>query len=199
MYPKQLQIRYQKISLFYIGVLILSLLTACDGPTPVPKPRGFHRLQLPAHSYQKFEHPNCPYTFEYPTYGKLELNRIDSCFYNVYFPTFDCKWHITLREFGKKGATPAYAYEDFREVVYKHAQKGTIYERNLRNGQGSGVLYELYGEVPTPAQLYFTDSSRYAVLYSFYFNTNAKNDSLQPIIEHLKKDMLHSIESLKWK
>lgn len=176
------------------------LIGGCSSPAPVPKPRGYPRLTLPPVAYQKFENSHCPYTFEYPVSGVLETQRIDSCFFNIRYPEYDCKWYLTLRVFGKKGATPAYAYEDFRQVVYKaHAQKGTIYERPLRTPEGVGTMYELFGQTPTPAQLYFTDSSHFAVMASCYFNTSEKNDSLQPVILRMKDDMQHFIQTLRWK
>jgi gliding motility-associated lipoprotein GldD len=174
------------------------MLFGCSQPETYPRPWGYHRLEFPPVEYARFSHPNCPFEFDYPAHGRLELARVDSCFFNVYFPAFDCRWHVTSRPLGGK-VTHSFAYEDHRELVYKHTQKGTIFDKPLRTPYGKGTLYELYGEVPTAAQLYFSDSTTHAVELSFYFNTALKNDSLAPVIDRMKKDLLHMVESLRWK
>jgi gliding motility-associated lipoprotein GldD len=183
---------------FWVAFSLLGI-GACQSPAPPPKPRGFHRLIFPEKAYQRFENSNCPFSFEYPVYGQLELNRIDSCFLNIYFPQFKSRWHITSRFFNEKRVTLDYTLEDHRAVVYHHAQKGIIYEKPIATPYGFGRLYELEGEVPTYSQVYFTDSARYAFLAHCYFNSSEKNDSLAPVIQFLRKDIQHLIETLRWK
>ncbi|MCS6904745.1 MAG: hypothetical protein RML72_01335 [Bacteroidia bacterium] len=184
---------------YFIVLLVSSSFLSCQEGAVTPKPRGYHRIIFPKREYKKFENENCPFTFEYPAFGQLELNRIDSCFLNIYFPQFQSRWHITSRFFDGKKVTFDYTIEDHRAVVYHHSQKGVIYEKRLVTPYGFGKLYELEGEVPTYAQVYFTDSSRYAFLAHCYFNTSQKNDSLAPIIQFLKHDIRHLITTLRWK
>ncbi len=60
-------------------------------------------------------------------------------------------------------------------------------------------MYEIYGEVPTSVQFFYSDSIKHSLMTSFYFNTATKNDSLQPIISYMKKDLTHMIETIEWK
>jgi gliding motility-associated lipoprotein GldD len=180
-------------------VFILLGVSGCQPPASPPKPRGFHRLIFPEKAYRRFENPNCPFSFEYPVYGELELGRIDSCFLNIYFPQFKSRWHITSRFFDNRKVNLDYTLEDHRAVVYHHAQKGIIYEKPIATPYGFGKLYELEGEVPTYLQVYFTDSTRYAFLAHCYFNSSEKNDSLAPVIQFLRKDVQHLIQTLRWK
>lgn len=177
----------------------LLLLAGCVAD-PRPRPYAYPRIELPPHRYQAFDRPECPFTFEYPVYGQLEDQRIDSCFFNLYFPRFDCRWHITARTLDPaRGVTYHFTLEDFRQLVHKHTRKGSVYESYIETPHGRGVFYELYGEVPTSADFFFSDSAHYALTTSFYFNTALRNDSLKPVIDYMKRDLLHMVETLRWK
>lgn len=178
---------------------MLLVLVSCSEPETYPRKYGFHRLELPEHRYQRFERPNCPFTFDYPVYAEIKPKHPDSCQYDLYFKQFGARFYITTRFYQAEKTDLAHAYEDYRQLVYKHTQKGKIFERRVSTAQGFGTVFELYGEVPTPVEVFFTDSVAHAFEASLYFNTAVKNDSLAPVIRHLKQDMLHLVESLQWR
>jgi gliding motility-associated lipoprotein GldD len=62
----------------------------------------------------------------------------------------------------------------------------------------TGVVAELTGEVPTQFQFFVTDSTKNFLRGALYFNTAMKNDSLSPVIEFIKKDMAHLMNSVKF-
>jgi gliding motility-associated lipoprotein GldD len=57
----------------------------------------------------------------------------------------------------------------------------------------------LEGEVPSQFQFTMTDSTRNFLRGALYFDTKVQNDSLQPAIEYVKKDMMRMINTLEWK
>jgi gliding motility-associated lipoprotein GldD len=61
------------------------------------------------------------------------------------------------------------------------------------------VVAELSGEVPTQFQFFVTDSTDHFLRGALYFNTAMKNDSLAPVIEYIKVDMIHLINTLEFK
>ncbi len=184
-------------------LLVLLMVASCT-ETRYPRPRAFPRIELPAHQYVTFKQQKVPFTFSYPEYGTVEVAKADSMNMEIRFPRFGCTWHITYRDFarldrlGKKGS-PNLSYEDYRKLVFKHSQKASeIFEKRFRTGTGHGTFFELYGEVPTSAQFYVTDSSRHALMAAMYFNTALKNDSLAPVIDFMKADLLHMAQSVKF-
>ncbi len=180
-------------------IWVVSLFFACSSD-PQPKPWGYHRILLPKHQYQRYDNPNCPFTFEIPIYGQVLNEDNDSCYLDIDFPQFAARWHITTRDFRREQTDFFASYEDYRELVYKHTKKATeIKEEILRYPNGVGVFFELYGEVPTSAQFFFSDTTRYAMILTFYFNTATKNDSLKPIIDFMKEDLKHLIKSIVWR
>jgi gliding motility-associated lipoprotein GldD len=59
-------------------------------------------------------------------------------------------------------------------------------------------IYELEGEVPSQFQFYISDSSKHFMRGALYFRTATKNDSLAPVIEFIKKDIIHMLNTTKW-
>jgi len=178
------------------GVVVLA---ACSHPA-APRPRGYHRLLLPEPKYQTYDAPGCPFTFEYPVYGKVLRTNLDSCFFDVDFGKYGARWHITLRDFSQEKTDNKTALSDYRKVIFKHIQKASnINQVPISTPQGTGMFFELLGDVPEPAGFYLTDSTRYAVMTSFYYNTSSKNDSLQPVTLHLLRDLKHMANSIRWR
>jgi gliding motility-associated lipoprotein GldD len=183
-----------------LGLLVVVMLAACSHPKdPFPRPKGWPRIDLPAHTYQKFENGICPFTFEYPQIGVVEQQKSDSCWMDLYFAPFECRWHVTYRDVNGSGKTIMDHYEEYRKLVFKHIQKvSQIKENPVVGPNGSGTLFELFGTVGVPAQILYTDST-HLVLASFYFDTAVRNDSLAPVIDFMKEDLVHMAESIVWK
>ena len=57
--------------IFCVTGLIL-FITACDEPTQTPRPRGFPKVEFPEKTYQTFDADYCHFTFDYPTYAKIQ-------------------------------------------------------------------------------------------------------------------------------
>jgi gliding motility-associated lipoprotein GldD len=57
----------------------------------------------------------------------------------------------------------------------------------------------LNGEVATSLQFFTTDSTKHFLRGAIYVKTATQNDSLAPIIQFLKQDALHLIQTLSWK
>lgn len=142
----------------------------------------------------------CPVTFAYPAYARLQYVPKDSCWFDLYFPDLDAYWHITAHDLRALETTPAKALEIYRKLIYKHAIRATdIGERPVRAAAGKGFLYELYGEVPTHALLFFTDSVRYAVMIASYFKVAGAEDSLAPIIARMRYELEAIYPTIRWK
>ncbi|MCS7074531.1 MAG: hypothetical protein NZ108_08700 [Bacteroidia bacterium] len=181
---------------------LLPLISGCSEQPAIPKPYGFHRIELPKErSYRTFASSNCPFTFEYPSNGIIQYQPKDECWVDIYFPQFDCKWHITYKDLKGNLDEANKLYEEYRSIVYKHSQKARdIQTKQEKYPAGTATFYEIYGNVPTSAQFYFTNSTRdKAIMTSFYFNTALKNDSLAPIIDYMKVDLKHFLQTIQWK
>lgn len=188
-----------KIKQIFVLVFSTIFLTNCGEEASAPKPWGFHRIEMPKlEGYKTFDNGTCPFTFEYPSYGEVSRNQQDSCWVDIAFPYFNCKWHISHQAINDKKDRIA-LFEEFRKLVYKHSKKvSTITDTPIETQVAKGVKYELYGNIATPIEL-FLYNDKHTMTLDFYYNTALHNDSLAPITEQMKKDIAHLVESVKWK
>jgi len=190
-------------SLAVAALLPVAIMLAGCGQNqkPTPKPRGYFRIDLPEKSYTPLD-INCPYSFEYPSYTQIvrDPGKVGKpCWINIHFPHFNGNIHISYKPVSGNLKTFT---EDARELAYKHTVKAeAISEQAFADKQNNvyGIFYDLQGNVASPAQFYLTDSSRHFIRGSLYFRTEPNQDSLDPVIRFVKKDMRHLMETLQWK
>ena len=183
-------------------LLISMLVSACEAYVPYPRKYAYARIELPSDfGYKQFNETYCPFTFEYPDFGEVSRSMSDSCWADISFPLFDCKWHFSGRNIPASGKTRSEHFEEYRRLIYQHTRKATqIQPTPFEANAGDGVKFEIYGNVGTPQQIFFYDKEEQDIMMmSFYFQTATKNDSLQPVIQFMKKELDHMLESFQWK
>ena len=193
--------RQYSIGFILIGILVA--LAGCEDP-PVPKPRGYHRIEFPAFEYAPYAHP-CGVSFEVPVYGKIE--RIEGaapeagiCWFNCGVPRFSAKLHCTLIPLSDE-AQFASLVEDAHQMVFSHEMKAAgirTQQFDFPERHVSGVLYNLQGPVASPIQFFATDSTAHFLRGSLYFDHAPNPDSLKPSLAHMEQDIVHMIETLTW-
>ena len=184
-----------------LGLMLIVFACQQEDYTPYPRPWGFHRIDFPETQYKSYQSSSCPFEFEYPAEGEISMESQDSCWVDVYFPAYDCKWHITYRNTKSSKESRSSYFEDHYGMIYKHSKKATQIQRSpIQSSSSYGTFYEVYGNVGTPAQFFISDSTdEHVVMTSFYFNTALKNDSLAPVIDYMKGKMKYMVASLEWK
>jgi gliding motility-associated lipoprotein GldD len=167
-----------------------------------PKPRGYYRIDLPEREYRVFD-TTYPYLFEYPVYARITPDRsslAEPYWINIEFPQFHAQIHFSYKTVDRNLA--AYL-EDSRTLVNKHIPKAmAITQREYLNPgqQVYGLVYDIRGaDAASACQFYLTDSVTRFVRGALYFNLVPNNDSLAPVIDFLKADMEHMINTFRWK
>jgi len=190
-------IRFPRILIW--AILLLSFL--CCKRHYTPKPAGYLRIDFPEKIYQIYN-SSCPYTFEYPLYGKIiaDTSRIaESCWINIEFPGFGGKIHISYKPV--RNNVNVYI-EDSRTLAYKHTVKADAISETLYTNDEKkvyGLLYQIKGDAASSVQFYLTDSTRHFLRGSLYFNVQPNADSLAPVIGFFMEDIMHLVETLEWK
>jgi gliding motility-associated lipoprotein GldD len=187
--------------ILWIAALACTLYS-CGGDNFIPKPRGYFRIDLPEKQYRRFD-STCPYTFDYPVYSHIAPDpdpKAEPCWINLEFPRF----HGTLHLSYKKVKNNLYQYfEDAHSFVSKHIPKADqIIPRNISidSSRVWGLVYDIEGSgVASTYQFCVTDSSRHFLRGALYFSVVPNNDSLSPVLDFIKKDVDHLVETLKWK
>jgi gliding motility-associated lipoprotein GldD len=179
---------------------VILICSSCENDY-VPKPRGYQRIDLPKKEYVLYK-ADCGFTFEIPTYSTIDIDRhptSEKCWYNLSYTPFNATLHLSYRPYRNQEDLTRLT-EDARTLVYKHTIKADeIYETQINNAYLSGMLYELSGSTATNFQFYVLDSSGNFMRGALYFNSKTNIDSIAPSLSFLKEEVLHSIESLRWK
>lgn len=190
----------------YLLLLVITFLPSCEDPIYTPKPKGYFRIELPDKAYQRFVAPDCPYSFEYPVYSSIERHNTffgeditDSCWLDIRIPKLTGDIHLSYKPITQQNSLEK-LIEDAHKMAYKHTLKADYIDESListPNGIG-GILYELGGNSASNIQFYVTDSTKHFLRGSLYFGATPNQDSLAPVIQFVRADMLHLIETLRW-
>jgi gliding motility-associated lipoprotein GldD len=180
----------------------LLLLFSCSSDY-LPKPKGYNRIDLPEFSYIALE-GNYPYAFEHSKHVTIEkdsFNLQENNWINLSYPEFGAKIHFTYFRLEPKTKDLKMVLNDAVNLTAKHQIKAYGIEESIMiTPKGyTGVVAELSGEVPTQFQFFVTDSTRHFLRGALYFNTALKNDSLAPVIEYIKVDMAHLMNTLEFR
>ena len=190
-------------STILLAGLLLLLASCSSAPDFTPKPKGYNRIDLPAHRYQLLAGGR-PYEFEYSKEAviKRDSSSIAQPYWiNVYYPKLHANVQITYMDVQRDRRLYNKMMEDARKLTGKHEIKATaIDERILKTPNGMRAsVFELSGEVPSQFQFYTTDSTHHFLRGALYFQTATANDSLAPVIEYVKVDIVRMINTLKYK
>ena len=192
-----------KLSLL-LAVLSLAFVAAScdDGDSYLPKPRGYFRIDLPEKSYVKVDTLE-RYSFECPQYALVTPDSYspdEKNWVNIEMPQFKGSIHLTHKPVN--GNLGEYL-EDVHIMITKHLQKANGVRDSLiadDEHQVYGLFIEMDGKgVATPMQFYLTDSTKNFVRGALYYNFQPNNDSMQPVINFIRQDIDHLIETFEWK
>jgi len=179
---------------------LITLISGCSSDY-VPKPRGFFRIELPEREYRVLD-SIFPYTFEYPVYARIsnDQNSPDQPYWiNVDFPSFKARVHLSYKEVNNDLGV---FVEDSHSLVMKHIPKASAIEEIRIDDEINdihGIVYDIRGTgAASPYQFYITDSTHHFLRGALYFNTLPNNDSLAPVIEFIKLDIMHMLETTRW-
>lgn len=189
-------------------LLTIAVATIGCGKKAVPKPRGYFRIDLPGKRYVSYDAglingSAVPLFFEYPAYGKLtreEDYNSEPGWFNIEFPDFNAKIHLTYKTI--KNDLANLIEETYQMNVKNHIIKADAIDEQVISDNSKkmyGVLYNLKGNTATSVQFYVTDSIKNYLRGSLYFSAEPDADSLAPLISFFREDIVHLIETLRWK
>lgn len=186
-----------KVVVFYF---FLTMLFGGCNENYTPKPRGYFRIAFPNKQYKVIDSLSA-YTLHVPEYSRLvqHPNQEHSQWYNLEFPRFNATLHLSF--YGIDNNLNQ-MLEDSRELAFKHSVKADAIDDKLfinAPKEVYGTMFEIKGNAASPNQFYLTDSSRYFLRGSLYFNNFPNRDSLNPVIDFLQQDINYLIEHFEWK
>jgi gliding motility-associated lipoprotein GldD len=190
-----------------LTILIFLIASYSCRHVPVPKPRGHFRIDLPERHYVQFnelsgKNLNIPLSFEYPAYGHLTFlgeHGSDPGWFDIEFPSYKARIYLTYKDV--KNDLDSLLDQSYDINVKYHVSKAdAIKEQVFSNSENKvyGILYDLKGNTASAVEFYVTDSLRHFLRGSLYFAAEPNADSLAPVINFFREDIIHLIETLKW-
>lgn len=191
-----------KIISFSLMLTAAFLFQSCGGDEMlIPKPPTYLRMDLPAHSYKSYESA-CPYTFELAelyTPNPVFENGQRTCHLDINLGQLNGTMHFSYIDM----EYPLKDYIDYSiNKVEEHKVKATgIVDKHIIRPKDRvfGTYFELKGDVASPFQFYLTDSVSRFASGVIYFNSRPNYDSIRPSLEYFKEDLLHFMNSFRWK
>lgn len=197
---------------------------SCNSPY-VSKKRGYFKIDLPQHSYQKFEREGFPYSFEYPVYGDIiqdstyfDSNPENPYWINIDFPKFNGRLFLSYKEIGGKvfykiklpdgKYKDSFAINEFDKMVddaFKLTNKNDVVSTSIKQSlittpnNVSGVFFKVGGNAATAMQYFLSDTTKNFIRGALYFSVSPNSDSIKPVQDFLQVDIEHMINTFKWK
>jgi len=196
--------RFVKLKhLFFIPVLLLLFITACQNNEYSPKPKGYFRIIYPEKKYKEFKSA-APFTFDYPVYAKMESDKgknAEKNWYNMHFIQFNGFLHLTYYDVANKAEYDEMV-EDARKLAFKHTIKASAIDQKLINYPDRkvyGIYYAIEGNTASSVQFFLTDSVKHYFRGALYFNERPQYDSIEPVLKFIKSDIDKMIATFNWK
>jgi gliding motility-associated lipoprotein GldD len=191
--------------LFFLAALCTIFtvcITSCDNEEPIysPKPKGYTRIDFPNKKYRLYDSV-CPFKFEIPNYASIGAAKgcKEPCCINLDFKKFNATLYLAYRPVTNNIAT---YLDDSHYFANKHQSMATGLDEIavLRDSaKVYGLIFDISGNTASSVQFYVTDSTKHFLRGSLYFNNVPNIDSMQIVVDFLKKDILHLINTTSWK
>lgn len=179
---------------------LTGLLYSC-GDTSTPRPYGYFRVDLPPHQYMLFDSVSLPYLFDKSISAtvKPETEESENYWIDISYNILKANIYCSYKPVN---SNLFHLLEDSRKIVYKHSVRADgITETPFENPEKRvfGILYELSGNTASPVQFVLTDSMKHFFRGALYFDNVPNKDSIAPMAEYVRKDIVRLMESFEWK
>ena len=182
--------------------ILLVITVGCGSNNFNPKPKGYNRIDLEPAKYQILA-DSFPFQLEYSTQARILKDSswiAERYWFDLHYEKLGANIQVTYKPVNNDRKTLEEYLMDSYKLTSEHKVKAYAIDETvitLKNGVKATVM-ELSGEVPTQFQFHVTDSTEHFLRCALYFRTATQNDSLRPVINYVKMDMLHMLNTLTW-
>ncbi|WGD36032.1 gliding motility lipoprotein GldD [Olleya sp. YS] len=187
--------------------ILLLLIISCIGcgSDPIPKPKGYLRLEYPQANYKAYNQ-NLPFSFDRNSLSdtiryKPLTDDVTSFGLNIEYKKLKGTIYLTYKAIDGKDRLIQYL-KNAQNFTQEHTKKAdaieeVVWENPVNNVYG--MFYEVGGNAASQSQFYVTDSVNHFLTGSLYFYAKPNYDSILPAAHYLQKDIKRIMESVEWK
>ncbi len=180
--------------------LLLTFLFMASCRDYTPRPVGYNRIDPPDRTAERHAFPQ--FSFDLPDYTRIDTLHAPASnqfWFNIVYPQYNATIHCTYLSIDRN-ALPG-VIEDSYHLAYSHSVKANKINQYLYTNSEtkvSGILYEIEGDVASPAQFFVTDSIHHFLRGSFYYSVKVNTDSVAPVTDMVKEDIRQMINTFAW-
>ena len=189
-----------------LSILLLLVCVSCSN-NYTPRPYGYYRITVPDTAYTDFSIVNSQLSIvNYPYSFSVSQNAVvlpvkkdgEPFWINLYYPALNATIHCSYKPVRNNLRELT---NDALEFVYRNASfANAIPEREYNHPEADvyGVLFDLEGNTASSCQFFVTDSTHHFFRASVYCNCPPNADSLAPVYNYLRKDVVKMVETFQW-
>ena len=186
-------------------LLVGATLASCHHKVDyTPKPEAYLRFDFPTKEYQLYDTTALPFTFERATNANVNLKKNErrDKWVDILYPEYRGVVFLSYK--------PLHSVKDLRgqidtsyELLKMHFDFSSgVDERQYADPTSRvyATTYLLKGtNVASTYQFWVTDSTSHFLRGSLFLDCTPNNDSLAPVLDYLQQDLVHLLETLKWR
>lgn len=193
----------QSFNLFFLTLFCALLMQSCgsdEDEVATPKPRAYFRIDVPKKEYKHYS-GDCPFSFDIPTYSNIKTDndsQAEPCWLFLDFPSFKGRLHLTYKAIN--GNFDKYLEQTY-DMTSRHQVKASGIEELpvfKKSSNVYGLIYNVEGNAASSTQFFLTDSVHHFIRGALYLYSAPNADSTKPVIEFIRKDIQHMIETFQW-
>ena len=187
-----------------IILLTFVTLTSC-GSDPIPKPKGYLRLEYPQADYKTYNQ-DLPFAFDRNMLSDTIIYKplqddVKSFGLNIEYKKLKGTIYLTYKAIDGQERLIKYL-KNAQNFTQEHPKKADAIEEVVWENPVNkvyGMFYEVGGNAASQSQFYITDSINHFLTGSLYFYAKPNYDSILPAANYLQKDIKRIMESVEWK
>lgn len=194
-------------NLAIVLISLMLLLPSCEEYVPVPKPRAYPKVNYPEKAYAPFDQAYCDFSFDLPKYAVIERDTTffdkrpeSDCWFNIAVPSLNAMVHCSYYPVTSRARLDELVQDAFT-MAQKHNIKANYIEEipvHRQEDHVHGIVFNIEGATASSYQFFMTDSTKNFLRGALYFNTQARPDSLAPVLAFMKEDVNRLVTTLKW-
>lgn len=193
-----------KISVF----LVIALFAGCrDDRASVPRPHAYPRVIFPTGNDVQFADTDCPFTFTFSDYARVEKRTsffgdvpATSCWFDLAVDQLNARIHFSYYPVSAEMDLDKLINDAFTIANKINQRSNYMDEIRVMNAQGvGGLVMEFQGPAASPMHFYLTDSTHHFVKASLYYEAAVRPDSLAPVNAFMKDGIAAMINSFDWR
>jgi len=187
--------------LLLIIILMLSI-AGCSKKESTPLPTGYNRIERSDSTYVSVILPD--FSFLSPASAKIDSVNSENSndkWFNIIYPQYNARIYCSYNKINNRAGLRQ-LLDDSYKFAYSHTLmadgiKQSLFSNSL--SQTYGIIYEIEGNVATPIQFFLTDSTSNFFRASLYYDIKVNEDSVAPVTQFIKDDIVKIMESFEWK